>query len=112
MSDNPIILVDFDDERGSARGVSRGESLADKSEAAVKRSLRSIEWVGQELKEVLDKLHDRPDTVELEFGIKVSTEAGVLVKGSGEAHIKAKLVWHKDTASDTDSGSEESADDA
>lgn len=107
MSDNPIILVEFDDdERGSARGVARGDSLADKSEAAVKRSLRSIEWVGQELKNVLDKLHDRPDTVELEFGIKVSTEAGVLVKGSGEAHIKAKLIWHKDTAN-----SEESADD-
>ncbi|MEO1645577.1 MAG: CU044_2847 family protein [Chloroflexota bacterium] len=108
MPDNPVIFVEFDDNDANNNGnngmrmgqVARGLSLADKSREAVENSLESIKWVGEQLHTVLDGMTDQPDTVELEFGIKVSTEAGVIVKGTADFHIKAKLVWKKDPPAD------------
>lgn len=36
----------------------------------------------------------RPDTVELEFGVKLSAETGaVIAKGAAEGHLVVKLSW-------------------
>ncbi|GHE69967.1 hypothetical protein GCM10018785_43120 [Streptomyces longispororuber] len=42
----------------------------------------------------------RPDSVEIEFGVRMTAEAGaVLVKGSAEGHLLVRLAWspEKDT---------------
>ncbi|WP_304364726.1 CU044_2847 family protein, partial [Streptomyces viridosporus] len=36
----------------------------------------------------------KPDTVELEFGVKLTAEAGAIIaKGSAEGHLVVKLSW-------------------
>ena len=36
----------------------------------------------------------KPDSVEIEFGVKITAESGaVLVKGSAEGHLVVKLAW-------------------
>ena len=42
------------------------------------------------------KLHERPDSVEVEFGIKLDAEAGALIAKAGtEAAISVKMTWEK-----------------
>jgi len=45
----------------------------------------------------LDKLEKRvrPDEASLAFGLKIGGEAGVVVKGSGEAAFTVSLTWKK-----------------
>lgn len=112
MSDNTnndaIVLVQFDpayDDVGGTVKVSNVtvEKLVEDSKTskvAVTNALNTIQWVIDEVKQVREKVDivDRPNTMELEFGIKITTKAGVIVAGvEGEFHIKAKLVWNKDS---------------
>jgi len=104
MADDMQILVQFDDEAG-LRQVNAADAdpeqlaeLSGKSREAVEKALGSIGWVADRTRAVLDAAVERPDVVELEFGIKISTKAGVIVvQGEGEFHIKAKLIWKKAT---------------
>ena len=96
--DNLIILVDFDEP--GLEQVSLlddiSEAAIEKSKAAIANALDVITWVGEKAKAALDAAHHRPDTAELEFGIKVGSKAGVLVsQADSEFHIKAKLIWNK-----------------
>ena len=100
MDNNSItVLVDFED--GEIKQVARmpAEQLAklrEKSEQAVEQALDMIGWVADKAKVMLDKSHDRPDTVELEFGIRLGTKAGAIVlQGEADFHIKATVIWHK-----------------
>jgi len=103
-SNDLIVLVDFGG--GQMRDVADDElsdedleHLGGKSKEAVQNSLKTIEWVANNAKGMLDKLHNKPHQMELEFGIAVSAKAGVLVlNGESNFHIKAKLIWKNDDA--------------
>lgn len=72
----------------------RLSNRAGKSRESIATSLNVIGWVSQKAKATIDGLTDKPDTVELEFGIKVGSKAGMLVaQADAEFHIKAKVIW-------------------
>ncbi|MFJ4768671.1 CU044_2847 family protein [Streptomyces uncialis] len=88
------VVVDTDDaDRGGSRPVSRGggpaqaartfESSLDGARAAAEAALRVFRdgTLG-------------PDSVEIEFGVKLTAESGaVIVKGSAEGHLTVRLTW-------------------
>jgi hypothetical protein len=97
-----VVLVDFGD--GQLREVADDDELSEadlaklgrKSKDAVSEALATITWVAKQAKTVMGNLHDKPDEMELEFGIALTTKAGVIVlQGETQFHIKAKLVWKK-----------------
>lgn len=84
------------------------ENQSKVSKAAIKNALASIRWVAEGAKKVMENLHEQPDTMELEFGIKVTTKAGIIVAEThGEFHIKAKLIWNKSPETPKPSETEE-----
>ena len=98
-NDDVMIFVDFiDDDDTETMQVSRrnpGER-SKKSKEAIENALEGIAWVADGAKKVMKNVHNKPESMELEFGIKITTKAGILVAGTeGEFHIKAKLVWKK-----------------
>ncbi|MFD0063338.1 CU044_2847 family protein [Streptomyces sp. NPDC056690] len=99
------VAFEASDETGSGvRLVSRGglptaqavgtfESALDGARAAAESALR-----------VLREGPLKPDGVEIEFGVKMSAEAGaVIAKGTAEGHLVVKLSWSATDRATTDS---------
>jgi hypothetical protein len=89
------VLVEVEDKRGGPQRVSRdgvilqaGRKLEDALEAArptVEAVLKALEGVAADEREV-------------EFGLKLTTEAGAVVaKTAVEGHFVLRLVWRRDT---------------
>ncbi|HEU4885169.1 MAG TPA: CU044_2847 family protein [Longimicrobium sp.] len=57
--------------------------------------------IGSTIVELRDAFPDRPDELEIEFGIKASMEANglILAKAAGEASFTVKALWKKSGAS-------------
>jgi hypothetical protein len=104
--DNMLVLVEFEDEGGRIRRVADEEvdptelaELSGRSREAVEKTLNTIGWIASRAKTLVSEAHGNPNEVELEFGIKITTKAGVIVmQGEGEFHIKAKITWKHDHA--------------
>lgn len=103
QTDDVIILVDFGDghlRQAADHDISDKDLLRidKKSREAVNKAFDTIKWVAQKADSTLKNLHEQPDEVELEFGIAITTKAGVMVlQDEAGFHIKAKLVWKKST---------------
>ncbi|MBK8031373.1 MAG: hypothetical protein IPK17_18155 [Chloroflexi bacterium] len=97
--ENVSILVEYDEPGWEQVGINDfGKDQVEQAKVAVDNALNVVRWMAEKAREMLDAAHDRPDTVELEFGIKVGSKAGILVaQADVEAHIKAKVVWNKPT---------------
>ncbi|MFG2677603.1 CU044_2847 family protein [Streptomyces sp. NPDC048392] len=87
-----VVVEGVEDEDG-ARLVSRGDGPA----RAARTFEDSLDGVRAAAAAALRVFRDgtlRPDSVELEFGVKLSAEAGaVIAKGSAEGHLVVKLSW-------------------
>ena len=91
-----IILVDF--EMSGVRGVARFSpgDLVEKSKAAVETAMFTMRLMAAKAVDTIKKIKisERPDKVELEFGLKLDAEAGALVAKAGtEAAIKITMTW-------------------
>jgi hypothetical protein len=91
-----IILVDF--EMSGVRGVARfsTEDLVERSKAAVETAMFTMRLMAARAVETIKKIKvsERPDKVEMEFGLKLDAEAGALVaKAGAEAAIKVTMTW-------------------
>ncbi|WP_282795807.1 CU044_2847 family protein [Streptomyces sp. CC224B] len=68
---------------GPAQAARTFESTLDSARAAAEAALR-----------VFRDGTLKPDSVEIEFGVRMTAEAGaVLVKGSAEGHLLVRLAW-------------------
>ncbi|GGS44263.1 CU044_2847 family protein [Streptomyces cinerochromogenes] len=79
--------------RSGARLVSRGDGPAQ----AARTFEGALDGVRAAAAAALRVFRDgslRPDAVEIEFGVRLSAEAGaVIAKGSAEGHLVVKLSW-------------------
>ncbi|MER7344277.1 CU044_2847 family protein [Streptomyces aurantiacus] len=91
--DGARVVVDDADDASGSRLVARDDGLAqaartfesalDGARAAAESALRVFRGGSLE-----------PDSVEIEFGVRMTAEAGaVLVKGSAEGHLLVRLSW-------------------
>ena len=91
-----IILVDF--EMLGVRSIARfsPEDLVEKSKAAIETAMFTMRLMAARAVETIKKIKvsERPDKVEMEFGLKLDAEAGALVaKAGAEAAIKVTMTW-------------------
>ena len=72
--------------------------LAQQSEKAIDSAMSTIHAVAQRVTATIDAISDRPSTVEVDFGLKLTAGAGALVaSASTEASFIVKLTWtHKE----------------
>lgn len=102
-------LVEFPLEKGGSVVVEI-EAPEGLGMAPAGRIEEALERAGQTFEEALDKirpavatviqklhaLSDPPDKVEVEFGLKLSAQAGaVIAAASTEAHYKVTLTWNR-----------------
>ncbi|MEV6835404.1 CU044_2847 family protein [Streptomyces sp. NPDC051133] len=91
--DGADVVVEGVDVRSGARLVSRGEGPAQ----AARTFEGALEGVRAAATSALRVFRDgslNPDAVEIEFGVRLSAEAGaVIAKGSTEGHLVVKLSW-------------------
>ena len=85
------ILVEVDDTTdGPRRASSTGEP--EKMTRTFEETAKNIRPIGEALLEQVKSL--RPESVELELGVKLNARAGiVLASSSAEGHVKITLKW-------------------
>ncbi|MDX3346381.1 CU044_2847 family protein [Streptomyces sp. ME02-6977A] len=87
-----VVVEGVEDEDG-ARLVSRGDGPA-RAARTFEDSLDGVRAAAASALRVFRDGSLRPDAVELEFGVKLSAEAGaVIAKGSAEGHLVVRLNW-------------------
>ncbi|MGW5737172.1 MULTISPECIES: CU044_2847 family protein [Streptomyces] len=90
-----VVLADVEDMHGS-RLVSRGDGPA-RAVHTFEESLAGARAAAESALRVFRDGTLRPDSVEIEFGVRMSAEAGaVIVKGTAEGHLVVRLAWTPD----------------
>ncbi|CAL9571492.1 CU044_2847 family protein [Streptomyces sp. enrichment culture] len=96
--DGATVVVEGVRDGSGARLVSRGDGPAQ----AARTFEGSLEGVRAAAASALRVFRDgslKPDAVELEFGVKLTAEAGAIIaKGSAEGHLVVKLSWSPERA--------------
>jgi hypothetical protein len=93
------LLVEVtDDEPGMARASRVGDTI----EAAAVSLASVLQPIRQVAEEARDAFREAgPDEIEMEFGVKLTAEAGAILARAGtEGHLKVKLVWRREGTSD------------
>ncbi|POX53808.1 hypothetical protein C3489_15260 [Streptomyces sp. Ru71] len=87
-----LVVVEGVEDAAGARLVSRGGTA--QATRTFENSLAGVRAAAESALRVLRDGALKPDAVELEFGVKMSAEAGaVIAKGAAEAHLVVKLSW-------------------
>jgi hypothetical protein len=103
--DGALVVVESVDDESGARLVSRGEGPA-RAARTFEGALDGVRAAAESALRVFRDGSLRPDSVELEFGVKLSAEAGaVIAKGSSEGHLVVKLTWSPSAAPEPGSSS-------
>lgn len=94
LDDGGVVLVEVEEhEDGIRRSARPGEVVATAAES-LQASLDRIRPVAVALVGKLRDLADRPEEITVEFGIKWSAQAGVIVaQAASEANFKVALRW-------------------
>ncbi|MCX5596994.1 CU044_2847 family protein [Streptomyces phaeochromogenes] len=91
--DGAVIVVEGVEDESGSRLVAR----ADGTVQAARTFESSLEGVRAAAESALRVFRDgslKPDTVEIEFGVKLTAEAGALIaKSAVEGHLVVKLSW-------------------
>lgn len=100
LDDNTEILVELRQGRGVV-DVSREseKDIAEKSARAFNHAMDTIHSVARRTAATIRslKVTEQPDTIEMTFGLKLTSEANALLVNAGvEAQINVKLVWKND----------------
>ncbi|MFC5822279.1 CU044_2847 family protein [Nonomuraea insulae] len=92
-NDGAELLVEVEDDAYGTARISRGDGIID----AGKHLEEVLEKTLTTVKPVVDAVRKlAPDAHEIEFGLKLNAEAGVLVaKTAMEGHFTVKLTWNK-----------------
>lgn len=96
--DGAVVVVETADPATGTRLVSRGEGpgngAPDRTARTFEGALDSVRSAAQSALRVFREGALRPDSVELEFGVKLSAEAGaVIAKGAAEGQLVVRLSW-------------------
>lgn len=98
--DDDLILVEI--EETGVRSVSRDtvDDLAEKSKKAIDRSMTTVKRMAKKAIKTMQDIPvtERPTTLQFQFGIKMTGEAGaVIAKAGAEAAITVTMTWeHKE----------------
>src|SRR5436190_18729782 len=89
------ITVEVKDEDGQLGHAGRGGDVAQKAAETFEAAMSRLKFLTSKVVSTLPNLND-PDELSLEFGVKLSAEAGVVIaSASAEANITVKLSWKR-----------------
>ncbi|MFI5772317.1 CU044_2847 family protein [Streptomyces sp. NPDC051658] len=98
LSDGTALRVEVDGQQGSGIDrVGRGSpsDVVRGSAETLQDALAHIRPAVEAVAESVRNLTSKPDSVSVEFGIKLSAEAGVVVaKAASEANFAVRLEWN------------------
>lgn len=93
LADGGSVVVEADDESGVELASRDGSGIA-AAQARFADALTDVRTAAAEALRVLRDDTLSPDAVELEFGVKLTAQAGaVIAKTALEGHLKVKLTW-------------------
>ncbi|MGA9771596.1 MAG: CU044_2847 family protein [Blastocatellia bacterium] len=99
FDDGTTMFVEVEDpvtNVGTVRGAHPVE-LAEKAKQTFEASLEKIKPTASAIIAKLRELSDQPEQVAVEFGIKLSAAAGVVIASTGvEANFKVTLTWKRE----------------
>lgn len=106
LQEGGTMLVEVDEPEGAAEATVRGgvvkaarpssEEVVEKAKVTLEDALDKIKPAAQSIINKLRGLTDAPDEIGVEFGIKLSAEAGAFIASAGvEANYKVSLKWVK-----------------
>ena len=96
LEDGTTMLVEVDEPEPEAGLVQAGLVFGDVRQT-FEEGLDKTKSLAGKIIAKFRGLHDSPDEIELEFGLKLSTEAGVFLASAGmEANYTVTLTWKKD----------------
>lgn len=98
--DDTEILVELRQGRGVIEVSRANESeLAQKSAAAFNNAMATVYSVAKRTSDTIRsmKIVEQPDSVEMTFGLKLTSDAKALIVNAGvEAQIEVKFVWYNE----------------
>ena len=99
LEDGGSIVIEVDEpetEGGVVRAARPGEIVA-KAGQTFEEALERVKPAAGAIIKKLKELSDAPDEVEVEFGLKMSAQAGaVIAVASVEANYRVKLRWTRE----------------
>jgi hypothetical protein len=94
MAGGGRVLVEVDDQEPGVARASRVDDMVIQAKQSLEPALDSIRAMANVALEKLGDLAQRPDELEVEFGVRLNAEAGaVIAKTQAEGHLKVKLAW-------------------
>jgi len=101
LSDGETVLVEGMDEKQTSSGrnlVSRGGQNAEHITQAEKTLQEAMQTARSAAESVLDtfKEMNTPDEIQLQFGVKLAAQAGVIIaSANSEVNFQVTLKWNK-----------------
>ncbi|MEM1311375.1 MAG: CU044_2847 family protein [Cyanobacteria bacterium P01_H01_bin.153] len=94
-SEESIVLFEMSDSRGKAIATARHpQELATKSAQALIQAMGTIQALANRTAETLAKVPEPPTVCEIEFGIKMDSQAGAMISQSAtDNNLRVKFVW-------------------
>jgi len=98
LEDGNSVLVEVDDsETGSVVRSGRPTETITKAQKTFEEAIEKVKPAASAIITKIRSLHDSPDEIEVEFGLKMSADAGAFVASTGiEANYKITLKWKKE----------------
>lgn len=98
LEDGTSILVEVEDNEQRLQRVGRADTVIRGTTETLEEALRRVEPAVAAVVSQVRKLASPPDKVQLEFGVKLTAEAGVVIaKAATEANFKLSLEWTLDS---------------
>jgi hypothetical protein len=110
LDDGGSMLVEVDDEeqeRGGLVPAARGDGskVTEKATVSFQEAMQKVKPAAEVIIKKLRELSDPPDEVEVEFGLKMSAEAGAVVAAAGiEANYTVTLKWTREKKTEKPAG--------
>ena len=98
LQDGGTMFVEVDEPEppGGVVRAARPSDVVEKAKETLEDALDKIKPAAESIIDKLRGLHDEPDEIEVEFGIKLSAEAGAFIASAGvEANYTVTLKWTK-----------------
>lgn len=90
-----VFEVDHDSFEEDLQLASDGHRLTEHARVSLEKALADLKPTLDRLKKTVHDL--APDEAEIEFGLKIGGETGVIfAKGTGEVNFKIRVSWKKD----------------
>ena len=94
LEDGSTVLVEVAEDEQRLQRAGRAASVVRDSAETLEEALRRVKPAVATVLHQIRDLATPPDTVKIEFGVKLTAEAGVVIaKAATEANFKLSLEW-------------------